>query len=197
MTANFAVHPCDERRARQMALKAKLQKVSIDEILNEAKSYLSEQGCGPEFIADEIARVERFYKSLKFQSKKKSAWIVHWEYSDKPFAEDSIIAIFDSRKTGHNVADFVLQHYIAVTASLEEKVHYSSRLKDFPYQAEFTKVDSALWTGSITCGHNPFITARVVKNLTLSTNDKGKEMLLWDAIPKPKSREVNVTSNLP
>jgi|GEM_PF-2462794 len=180
MEAPFAVHPLDDRRARNMVYLSKAHKVTLKEILDEATIYLTSINQSEAAIQEQLDRVKRYYKSAKFQKKKKSAWVIYWSYSDKEFDKGHIISIMDSRKSYQYVADFVLQKYLDQESTVEEKVHYSSHLKSYPYQVEYQRVNGIPWTGSMTCGHNPFIVARIVKNLTLSYDDNCNEMIHWD-----------------
>lgn len=185
MEAPFAVHPKDARRAREMVFVAQHASASLQDICDEARRHLEQQGCNADSIARQLERVAGFYKSVKFQVKKKRAWLVRWESTEEPVQEQSIIAIFDSRKSSDFVADFVQQFYISHTCSIEEKVHYSSHSKEFPYQVEYERVRGAPWLGSMSCGHNPFITARVVEHLSLATSKDGATSLHWLPVNRP------------
>lgn len=107
---------------------------------------------------------------------KKSAWIVEWKGTDKKYMEGKdIIAIFDSRKSPDTIKDFVENYYMSSKYSIYEKAYYSSHRKLNPYPAKY---DSS--NGVIHCGHNPFISAKLVKNLHISVNDDGAEILAWE-----------------
>jgi hypothetical protein len=41
------------------------------------------------------------------------------------------------------------------------------------------------WGGEIICGHNPYLRARLVDDLTIERNDDGKEEVNWKERPKP------------
>jgi hypothetical protein len=41
------------------------------------------------------------------------------------------------------------------------------------------------WEGRILCGHNPFLVARLVDELTLKLDDNGNEILTWKDREKP------------
>lgn len=75
------------------------------------------------------------------------------------------------------------QFYISKTYSLTEKMHYSSHGKDNPYPAEYlSHPKGGSWTGGITCGHNPFVIARYVKNLKIYMDDEGEPALSWEKV---------------
>ncbi len=168
-----------------MFFLAKNEGIALQEILDEAKLFLDKQNLKTDFVNQQLERIIAFYRSIKFQRKKKCAWLIYWESSERTLSNDNIIAILDSRKSDKFVRDFILQHYISKYTSLAEKIYYSSHLKDFPYQVVFEKIQDVPWVGMMTCGHNPFIVARIVKNLTLSISDDGSEMLHWENMPKP------------
>ena len=187
-TAPFAVHPLDYGRAREMVYLARHHKISIADICHEARNYLSASGCDPMWISEEIERIETFYKSIKFQIRKKTAWIVFWdEVNSKYEYPQEIVAIFRSQKSGDFVRDFVFNYYISSICSLGEKVHYSSHSKDFPYQVDLERIDGIPWGGLMHCGHNPFLVARYVKNLALLRSEDGIETVHWENPPRPRT----------
>lgn len=77
--ASFAVHPCDERRARAMIFSALHAKASLAEILMAAREHLKHQRCLEERIEEQIKKVERFVQSVKLTETKRKAWLITWE----------------------------------------------------------------------------------------------------------------------
>jgi hypothetical protein len=117
----------------------------------------------------------------------RSAWVVYWVAADGNHNHD-VVAVFDPRKSERNIEEFVLEYYISQIASVKEKLNYCSRKADFPYQVQYDDVDGVRCANRMTCGHNPFIVAERVRNLTL-VNDDGVERLTWDSLPKPTAEE--------
>jgi hypothetical protein len=83
--------------------------------------------------------------------------------------------------------EYIEQLYIDRFYSLHEKISYARHRADNPYPAEYNRVNGVQWAGRITCGHNPFLLARPVKNLALHQEANGEEVLTWDEIPVPRS----------
>lgn len=54
-----------------------------------------------------------------------------------------------------------------------------------PYPAQFGMLNNVLWGGEITCGHNPWLLARLVDELTVEADADGKERATWKERPKP------------
>ena len=189
MDAPFASHPLDAKRARRMCFAAMRDGVSLEEIKQAAADYLDSHSWNPATIPKQIKSVERFVRSIKPARKKKSAWLITWEHANSENSNTSgqVIAIRDGRSSSKKIKDFVEQHYIAVNYSLFEKMHYSSHRKDNPYTAEYIPLpDGVGWLARIHCGHNPFIYARLVRNLRLYDDDEGGIVLDWDKWRVPK-----------
>lgn len=182
MTAPFGVHPKDRERAEEMYHFALRSGVSPTEILSEARSYLDgAMGLGGGSHAEELERVERFLSEFKLVTHKRSAWLVFW---NRALAEDEanppIVAIFDSRKTPERIADFVEQTYISTHYSLREKIHYATRPKKNPYRAQINYNKEQGRLVSITCGHNPWLEARIVRQMRLTMDADGRQLLTWE-----------------
>ena len=180
METPFAAHPSNERRTRKMVYLSKVHKISLKEILQEAEIYWTSKGQNKALIQEQLDRTKRYYKSIEFKKNKKSAWIIYWNYAEKKFDQSHIIAIFDSRNSNRCIESFIIHHYLAHQGTLEEKVYFSSHIKEYPYKVEYEKINGVKWSGSMSCGHNPFITARIVRNLCLSYKDKDDEIIHWD-----------------
>ena len=175
MSAPFAVHPLDEQRARKMVFAAKREGASLAEIKAEAEAYLRKNSWRPEDIAEEAKRVEAFVKSIEPVRRKKSAWVITWEYPSgyQPSLRERLIDVRDGRTSAERIREFVERHHVASLYSAEEKMHYASNPKDNPYPAVFVKLKGGVpWTAVIVCGHNPFIQAKYVHNLKVYEDDE-------------------------
>lgn len=120
---------------------------------------------------------------------KKSAWLITWEEttSSSKRLEERVIAIFDSRTGSGTIKEFIERFYMA-DETLSDKVYYSSRRHKYPYRAQYdTAPNGGYLYYSITCGHNPWISARIVKNLRLRVDSEGVEHISFDKIPPPPS----------
>lgn len=79
------------------------------------------------------------------------------------------------RRSSTSVAHFVEQLHISKSYSLAEKLHYSVKPKDNPYPAIISNERLA----TITCGHNPWVEAKMVRNISLGRDVAGHELLEW------------------
>ncbi len=125
------------------------------------------------------------------KSKGLSAWLVTWEWSGKHAEEPNKIAdILSPRIPPKHVREIVELLYESGKASLSEKVAWRLRKITKPYPAEFTTLEGVKWEGEIICGHNPWLRARLVDNLIISTDATGKEAASWkDRHSQPEMRE--------
>jgi hypothetical protein len=179
-TAPFAAHPLDAERAREMYFMALRAGASRQQVLDEAESYLNgEIPSNPREVRRLVKSVDRFMRGLDRASHKKAAWVVFWTGPNTPLDAESIVAILDPRKSQEKVLDFVEQTYVAASCSLTEKMRLSTSRKDNPYPAQ-TNLDKDHRLVSITCGHNPWLEARFVRNLRIQRGPDGKELLTWD-----------------
>lgn len=66
--------------------------------------------------------------------------------------------------------------------SPDEYLFYLNRPKVHPYIATYGRMNGVEFKGSITCGHNPYLFARVVKSLRVEESQEGQSFK-WDEIP--------------
>lgn len=182
-TAPFAVHPLDRERARLKYHFALRAEASAEDILLEARNYLEDAiGLGGRSHDERLIRVRQFLSNFTLTTRKRSAWLVYW--NRMLTAEDDEnsppVTIIDSRKRPERVADFLEQFYMAACYSLREKVHYSSRPKDNPYRSSINYNHEQGRLVSITCGHNPWLGARFVRNVRLKVDGESRYFLTWD-----------------
>jgi len=50
------------------------------------------------------------------------------------------------------------------------------------------------WSGEITCGHNPYLRARLVDDLTVERHEDGKEEVKWKERPKTEPKVLNMNA---
>ena len=183
MTAPFAAHPLDRERARQMYHFALRAGASAEDMLSEARDYLENTiGLHGSSAEEQLVRVRQFLSDFKLTIRKRSAWLVFWNRALSADEDDNspIVTIIDSRKRPERVADFLEQFYMASCYSLREKLHYASRPKDNPYRSSINYNHEQGRLTSITCGHNPWVEARFVKNVRLKIDEEGRHLLTWD-----------------
>lgn len=114
----------------------------------------------------------------------KTVWLITWE----PNFKDSkkIATILNSRTSSEKVKDILEQLYVNSEYSLSERLLYAKSKKNNPYPVRFDILDEIPWWGKMSCGNNPYLYARKVKNLRLKINGDENEYLEWQEIEKPK-----------
>jgi len=108
-----------------------------------------------------------------------SAWLVTWEWcGDHAAVGEKVVEILGPRTSSERVRQIVELLYHR-EASLSEKVAWRLSRKNQPYPADFETIDGVRWEGQIICGHNPWLLARQVDNLTIETDAQGQESASW------------------
>lgn len=115
----------------------------------------------------------------------KTAWLITWKwFGDHAAVEDDVVAIVSYRRSGSYIKDFMENLYIEKTSSFSEKLAYAKDRKAIPYPASYSTIKGVTWTGSISCGDNPFLFGRLVSNVRVEVQD-GQETLRWEERPVP------------
>lgn len=187
MTAPFGVHPHDEQRAEKMFHLAMREGATTDQIVLEATRWLKSQGVARDAIAREVKRIKRFSANPFRKLSLGSAWLITWEGTNPPKAQRKrVVSVLSGRTSSEKVREHVEQLHVDLLYSLHEKVTYARDRKANPYPAEFVRIDGVQWSGRMTCGHNPHLVARKVKNLRIVQNAQGAEKLEWQELPSWK-----------
>ncbi len=115
------------------------------------------------------------------------AWLVTWEWcGEHTKRNDKFAAILNPRFSGKRVCELVGFMYRLAEYSLSDQAEYAKNKGYDPYPAKFGRMmDGSTWEGGITCGHNPFLHARLVDDLTVERNAEGKEEVKWKKRPRP------------
>src|ERR1700678_329025 len=120
------------------------------------------------------------------------AWLVTWEWAGNHARpkDRRVVEILDPRLRPERVRQIVERIYHA-DALLTEKIGWRLRRRKQPYPAEFQFLEGMQWQYDILCGHNPWLRARLVDNLTVETDADGKETASWDERhPLPEVRKM-------
>ena len=118
------------------------------------------------------------------------AWLITWNWSgNQEQLDNTIEAILNFSLPAEKVREIVELLYVNRYASLSERLAYARDRKNNPYPTEFDSIDGVSVTG-ITCGHNPWLYARIVENINLNIAIDGKETLTWKECEKPESPGV-------
>jgi hypothetical protein len=179
--APFAGHPLDEQRAVAMLHSALRAGATDDEIIEAATTYLISQKVSSEEIDRQIERIREFKPRPSAKVRSSRAWLVTLESTDKP---PQVISVFRAQRSAEFVRDYVEQYYIDTFYSLQEKLLYAQSRKNNPYPATFDRLDGISWQGRITCGHNPYLYARLVLKLRVQSSPQG-DRLVWEESPVP------------
>jgi hypothetical protein len=139
-----------------------------------------------------------FYKGLearrrqvmKSQTIMKKAWLITWDGTEHALrGRNQIVAILGPRLSGEKVKNYVELLYANSEYSLSERLLHAKK-KFNPDPAEFLKIEGVPWKGSMSCGSDPWLYARQVKNLKVGVNDKGKEILAWQEIEREQIAQI-------
>ena len=115
------------------------------------------------------------------------AWLITWNQSgNHEQMDDTIAAILNYSLPAEKVREIVELLYVNRYASLSERLTYARDRKNNPYPAEFDTTDGVSGNTGITCGHNPWLYARIVENIILNIAIDGKESLSWKEREKPE-----------
>ncbi len=103
------------------------------------------------------------------------AWLVTWDWmSNQAIVADHIAAILSPRWSIQRVAHTVEFLYIKRTACASDMAAYARRPTSHPYRVEGD------FNGRMSCGHNPWLFARLVSDLKVSADPKtGLETITW------------------
>jgi len=190
MEAPFGVHPNDEKRAIEMLHLALCQGAKMADVIKEAKKHLKKYSSNKEFLNYQIDLIESFKPNpFKSKIKKSKAWLITWEEFGTIEKDQSkkIVSIFDSRVSSDKIRDYTENFYISTQYSPLEKITFANKRRNNPYPAEYFRIDGVPWQGRITCGDNPHLFARIVKNLIVVNNEFGQETISWVEQPIPEN----------
>lgn len=118
------------------------------------------------------------------------AWLVTWEWmGDRTERDDKIVAVLDPRMSPARVREFVELLYLNISYSTRDKVYYALHRKRNPYPASFTDGKAMRWPPVIHCGHNPFLMAHLVEDLTVECKGDGIEKTTWRDVKSKRRHE--------
>ncbi len=114
------------------------------------------------------------------------AWLITWDWiGDHAAVDNLLVAIFTSRRTDKWVAEFLEQFYLAFSCTARDMAYYANRKKKIPYKANTPMIINDIPHGNrITCGDNPWLYARVVRDLNIKSDiDEDYEIISWKEPP--------------
>jgi hypothetical protein len=110
--------------------------------------------------------------------RKIKAWVVTWGSVDNPERPCKVVAILNPQLSGNHVRELVEFLYLSWRYTLSEQVRCAVSRKN-PYPAHFPDIDGVPWSGEVYCGHNPVLHARLVADLAVKCDERGKETATW------------------
>lgn len=114
------------------------------------------------------------------------AWLVTWESAGvRTKLENPVAAVLNPRMSPERVSEIIELLYVNQNFTLGERIAYCNNKKFNPYPAYYNRINGIPWLGRIYCGHNPYLLARKVDKLKVTTDEKGNETLSWKEFPKP------------
>ena len=117
-------------------------------------------------------------------SKSKKAWLITWEWHGEHNEKtDKIVRIINYRFSDSTVRDIVEQIYVDSEYSLLERLQYIKSYKNKRSIPDRTRIRNF----HINCGYNPYLWARLVKNIKVVDED-GKENLEWEETSNPNKK---------
>jgi hypothetical protein len=120
------------------------------------------------------------------------AWLVTWEWCGTHAKRaDKIAAVFSPRLGAERIRALVEFLYMQDQYTVGERMAFVLRNRPNPYPAEFGSApDGVPWTGQVSCGHNPFLQARLADDLSVECDLDGNEKVTWKERPKPWEQKI-------
>lgn len=117
-----------------------------------------------------------------------SAWLATWEhFGEHARPPGRIAAVFNPRWSASRVQEHLELLYVRHAYTLSEQLRYANNRRFNPYPAQFANPHGIPFGDRLTCGHNPFLYARLVSNLRLVGKLEDEASLTWDERPLPKN----------
>jgi hypothetical protein len=101
--------------------------------------------------------------------------------------ERRIVAILNARWGSHRVRDHIQVLHDSACLSLSDQIAAIKGKGDHLYPATFGQTRSGhRYEGKITCGHNPWLYARLVDDIRPSHDEHAVGGLKWKELPIPQ-----------
>lgn len=115
-----------------------------------------------------------------------------WEWtSDHAKRDDKVAAVLNSRLSQSRVKDLVQFLYLTEYYTVSEKIAVAVRKK---YNPPCTVEEiGTRHEPVISCGHHPFLLARLVNDLTVESDPNGGDMAVtWKARPSGRHKSIKL-----
>ncbi len=119
------------------------------------------------------------------------AWLITWEStSKKKVGKDPLVALVSSRKSKNWIKEYIENIYLFKFYQPLDWAYYANRKKLFPDKAIEQCIPSG--NGGFVCGDNPSLSARIVSDLKIESNEKDNfEIISWREPPRYKWKDKN------
>ncbi len=101
---------------------------------------------------------------------------------------ETVAAVLSPRLSARRVLEIVELLYANASYDPSERIAFAKSRKGNPYRARFGVLHGVPWEGKIVCGYNPWLEARLVRNLRADRDATGEERFVWDERPIPCNR---------
>lgn len=109
------------------------------------------------------------------------SWLITWEEMGEVEEVLRVAAVLNYRWSSHRILQVTEHIYVNATASPGEMLAFVRDPRTWPYRAEYMRFGGVAWMGSIMCGHNPALYARMVDKLRIEAA-AGEEHLVWQEL---------------
>lgn len=113
----------------------------------------------------------------------KSAWLITWEWDNDSAALIDKVIILKNSRSGESLISYLIETLYAIHSSNLNELSQYIQSKKNPYKAK------PHFNGTITCGNNPFIKARVVKDILIAKSENDFENIIWTEYKSQKVDE--------
>jgi hypothetical protein len=154
---------------------------SESEILDAATAYLKdERQVHADMVEDELARVRSFVRRYRLTGKANRAWLVFWNSSEAfvTTTTSNLVQALDPRFSDSRIRDFLELHYWSAEYTPRELLYYSTRRGKNPYRATANLTEDHRLL-SYTCGHNPWLEARICRDIMVFDDAAGCTTVTW------------------
>jgi hypothetical protein len=107
-----------------------------------------------------------------------SAWVITQEGTRHP---TEVIGILSARKADKRVKEYVEWLYALLHCYPDQHLGFARYIDPIiPHEAEYDKTNTGVPVSSLMrCGDNPYLVARLAKNVTLVDEDRSGRILKW------------------
>jgi hypothetical protein len=128
-------------------------------------------------MAPRRSEAQSLPRSMNRSRVMKSAWIITQEGTQH---RTEVLSVLSARKRPETIREYLEWLHTLLQYSPEEHfatARYNKPVK--PYEAEYSETGSGNERNRITCGHNPYLEARLGRNVSLKDTDTDAPNVEW------------------